>query len=93
MLKTIGLSRSAPRTFGAEDEIVGGVGGGKTDETIKNLPQFKKLKNNKSKNLMHIEATGEPLFLTPNAKEAFNLLRQVFIKASILQHFNPECHI
>ena len=36
---------------------------------------------------------GEPLFLTPGTKEAFNQLRQAFTKASMLQHFDPEYHI
>ena len=33
------------------------------------------------------------MFLTPDAKEAFNHWRQAFIKAPILQHFDPERHI
>ena len=36
---------------------------------------------------------GEPTFLTPDAREAFNQLRQAFTEAPILQHFDPECHI
>ena len=32
-------------------------------------------------------------FLTPKAKLAFTKLRQAFVKAPILHHFNPECHI
>ena len=35
-------------------------------------------------------ATG---YLTSEAKEVFTQLRQVFTKASILQHFDPEYHI
>lgn len=35
----------------------------------------------------------KPDFLTPNAKKAFNHLCQAFIKASILQYFNPKYHI
>ena len=35
----------------------------------------------------------EPKFLTSDAKEAFNRLRQAFTKAPILRHFDPECHI
>ena len=41
----------------------------------------------------NIGATGEPNFLTPNAKEAFNHLRLAFIEAPILRHFDPESHI
>ena len=36
---------------------------------------------------------AKPNFLTPGAKEAFNCLRLAFIKALILRHFDPECHI
>ena len=36
---------------------------------------------------------GESTFLTPGAKEAFKQLKQAFIKAPILQHFDPECYI
>ena len=42
---------------------------------------------------MCIRAMGEPIFLTPGAKKVFNQLRQAFIKAPIVQHFDPECHI
>ena len=42
---------------------------------------------------MRLDATGEPIFLTPDAKEAFNQLRQAFTEASILWHFDPEDHI
>ena len=42
---------------------------------------------------MRIGATGEPTFLTLGAKEVFNQLKPVFIKALILWHFDPECHI
>ncbi len=33
------------------------------------------------------------LFLTTDARRAFTKLRQAFVKAPILNHFNPECHI
>ena len=42
---------------------------------------------------MYIEAMREPTFLTPGTREGFNQLRQAFIKAPILRHFNPKCHI
>ncbi len=32
-------------------------------------------------------------FLTANARKAFTKLRQVFVKAPILNHFDPERHI
>ena len=41
----------------------------------------------------NIKATGEPNFLTTNAKKAFNHLRLGFIKAPILRYFDSESHI
>ena len=61
-----------------------------------NLLKFKILKNDKSEILTcfsNIEGTGKFMFLTLNAKEAFNHLKQEFSKALILQYFDLECHI
>ena len=55
--------------------------------------QSKNEKSRKSTRVPNIGATGEPNFLTPDAKKAFNYLRLAFIKAPILQHFDPESHI
>ena len=84
MLKTTGSSDSAQGDD--DDEVVGGGGD-------KNLSKSKKLKNTKSGIQTCIGAMGEPTFLTPNAREAFNQLSQAFTEAPILQHFDPECHI
>ena len=76
MLKTTLLSDLALKKLWAnDDEIVGADS--KADEMIKNVSKSKKLKNTKSEILMRINngATGEPTFLTSNAKKAFNLLR------------------
>ena len=81
MLKTTGSSDSAQRDD--DDEVVGGGGD-------RNLSKSKK---SKSGIQTRIGATGEPTFLTPSAREAFNQLRQAFTKAPILRHFNLECHI
>ena len=35
----------------------------------------------------------KPIFLTSNAKKAFNYLKQIFIKAPILQHFDLKNYI
>ena len=51
-------------------------------------------KLSKSKNLSKSKKTVRSLgFLNPRAKLAFTKLRQVFLKAPILNHFDPERHI
>ena len=52
-----------------DNKVVGGDG--KADD--KN--SSKKPKNAKCRIQTYIEATGEPTFLTPNAKEVFNQLK------------------
>ena len=47
----------------------------------------------KSKNLSKSQKTVGSDFLTPGAKLAFTELRQAFLKAPILHHFDPERHI
>ena len=49
-------------------------------------------KTSKSKNLSKSKTVGSD-FLTPGAKLAFTELRQAFLKAPILHHFDPERHI
>ena len=92
ILKTTWSSaKLAIRAFRAgNNEIVGG-GCGRADETVVNLSKNKK--SMKLTYMPNIGAMRRPNFLTPNAKKAFNHLRLAFIKASILQHFNSECHI
>ena len=48
MLKTIGSPELAPKVFKADDNEVVGVGGGRADETAKNLSKSKNSKNIKS---------------------------------------------
>ena len=87
MLKTTGSSDSAPRALGADnDEVVGGGGG----RAVKNSSESQ---NTQSEIPTCIGATGEPIFLTPGAREAINRLRHSIIEAPILRHFDPECHI
>ena len=51
-------------------------------------------KSSKSGNSTNSNATKDkPKFLTPNTRPAFNRLQLAFIKAPILWHFDPECHI
>ena len=95
MLKTTGLSDSTPKAFRADSNEVVGVGG-RTSETVKDLSKSKKSKNEKSKistRFSVIGATRKLMFLIPDARKAFNYLRQAFIKAPILWHFDPECQI
>ena len=54
----------------------------------------KSKKPSKSRNLSNFNAKeAGPSFLTPKARTPFNRLWLAFIKAPILQHFDPECHI
>ena len=65
----------------AEDAEVGSISGDREDETVERSPLTSKNSN------------GATDYLTPDTKQAFTQLRQVFTKAPILQHFNPEYHI
>ena len=66
----------------AEDAEVCSIGGDDyEDKTVESSLLTSKNSNG---------ATG---YLTPGAKRAFTQLRQAFIKAPILRHFDLECHI
>ena len=85
MLKTIGSFVASASSID-DNEIIGGRGAVSWSDTSRKLAKSKswtKSGNN----------SEEPKFLTSEAKEAFNCLRQVFTKALILRHFDPECHI
>ena len=85
MLKTTRLFDDlAPKVFKADGNKIVGGDSGRADETGKNSSKSKKLKNEKSEDLMYIRAMGEPMFLTPGARDAFNHLRQAFIEDLIL---------
>lgn len=63
---------------------------------MKNLSKSKMSKNNKSGSLTYIQniwAIKKPIFLIFDAKKIFYYLRQVFIKALILQHFDFKYYI
>ena len=87
LLKTTKLSNSAPKPGAHNNEVV--KGGGKVDD--RNLS--KKPKNIKSGIRTCIGVIEESTFLTFDAKEAFNQLRQAFIKVPIFQYFDLECYI
>ena len=84
-IKATGSSDSALRVD--DDEVVGV--GGRANETVEQNSS----KSRNSARVPNIGATGKPTFLTPAAKKAFSLLRQAFIEAPILRHFDPESHI
>ena len=84
MLKTTGSSDLTQ--IDNNDEVVG-------NGDDRNLSKSKKPKNAMFRIQTPLSTTGEPTFLTPDARNAFNQLRKMFTKAPILQHFDPECHI
>ena len=85
MLKTTGSSVTSD--FRVDDNEVDGCGGavGRSDASKKSAKSKSRTKadNNLEK----------PKFLTSEAKEALNRLRQAFTEAPILRNFDPECHI
>ena len=72
LLKTIGLSKLASKAFRADDDEVVGGGGNRVDETVVDSSKSKNEKSKKLTCMPNIRATGEPNFLTSNAKKAFN---------------------
>ena len=70
---------------------------GKTSKVQKfsKSQQWAKFKKpSKSRNSPNFCATGPgPSFLTPEARSGFNRLRLAFTEATILWHFDLECHI
>ena len=82
MLQIIVLSKNLPSSIDvAERNKVGTVGNGSDckDKTVKKLP---------SKN-----SNGAIDYLIPKARLAFTILRKMFTKTLIFQHFDLECHI
>ena len=79
---TVGGDRRAGRgRSGIDDSEVGG-GEIEDDEVGKKAQKLSKSKNSSKSD-----------FLTPGARLAFIELRQAFVKASILYHFDPKRHI
>ena len=63
----------------------------KTNKIVVN--SFNKSKNEKFENQTYIKAVEKPIFLISDTKNAFNYLKQLFIKASIFQLFDLKCYI
>ena len=107
MLKTLSTKSAKPKKDGVEIGGNSRVGRNRSelDESgIDNVEvDSSKIGNNevgkkgqkmpKSKNLSQSKKTVELDFLIPGAKLTFTKLRQAFVKAPILYHFNPERHI
>ena len=70
------------------------VNGNEVDDEGYDEGGTKVQKSSKSKNLFKSKKTVRSSdFLAPGAKEAFTKLRQAFLKAPILHHFDPERYI
>ena len=80
----------ALKAFKTDDDKVVEVDS-KANKIVVNLSKNKKFKN--LTYMSNIRATGKPSFLIPNAKKTFNHLWLAFIKALILQHFDPKSYI
>ena len=106
MLKTTGstgFAANLEKTKGevGSDSMVGDsmIDGGKATNPTKGKNQAKTTKSKiliKSKNHNFPKSRTEKAgtdFLTPETRLVFTQLRQAFIEASILYHFNPESHI
>ena len=105
MLKTIGSTRSAANPkktkagFGSNSVVGDIVGGGEATNPTKGKNPVKTTKSKilvKSKNHDFPKSRPEKAgtgFLTPEARLAFTRLRQAFVEAPILHHFDPESHI
>ena len=83
-----GPKRVEPKTGRSESQKLSKSG------NLEGKKSAKSKKPSKSRNSPNFDAkkTGSS-FLTSDAREAFNHLRLAFIKASILRHFDLECHI
>ena len=90
ILKTTGSSVASASSI--DDNEVDGSEGvvGRSDASRKSAKSKSRTNSGYLGNSNDLE---EPKFLTSNAREAFNRLRQAFTKAPILRHFDPECHI
>ena len=93
MLKTTESSKVLVRkAFKADSNKVIGSDSN-ANKIIIDLSKSKKLKNIKFKIQVHIKAIKEAISQILSTNEVFNLLKQVFIKALIVQYFDLESYI
>ena len=90
MLKTPESSVASASRVDNNKVIDGGGAIGRLDASKKST---KSKSRTKSRYLGNNNDLEECKFLTSDAREAFNRMRQAFIEAPILRHFDPECHI
>ena len=90
MLKTIGSSVASAFRVDDNEVVSGGGAVGWSDASRKSA---KSKSRTKSGHLGNSNDSEEYRFLTSNAREAFNHLRQAFTKAPILQQFDLKCYI
>ena len=90
ILKTTGLSVASASRVGDNKVVDSGGAVGRSDVSRKSVRAKSRTKSGHLDNSDDLE---EYKFLTSNAREAFNRLRQAFTKAPILRHFDPECYI
>ena len=81
LLKATRLLDLAPKAFRANNNEVIGIGG-RANRMIVNLSKNKKFRN--LTHVLNIKVIKKSIFLTFNAKKAFNYLHLAFIKATIL---------
>ena len=92
ILKTI--RSSFAWAFKADNDKFVGNGTGSDGGVCRSVASKEKLTKSKSRNSKgNNDAMEEVKYLISEAREVFNHLRQVFIKALILQHFDLECYI
>ena len=90
MLKTTRSSVASACRVDDDEDVDGGGAVSWSDASSKSPKSKSRTKSGHLGNSNNLE---ERKFLTSDAREAFNRLRQAFIKAPILRHFNPDWHI
>ena len=94
ILEGISDNEGVDSVDGGGVEIAKKSGKSKDQKTSKSQKLAKSKKPSKSENSPNFDTTETgPNFLASKARAVFNRLQLAFIKAPILWHFHPECHI